>query len=205
MKEIDFVPDWYRTSRRRKRKLMVRAACLGVFAIGMILASAGRHAQTATAAETLAELQNSVESQAEVLETINELEYRLGQLRERRNLLSDVAGGAPLHGVLAELSLLMPEAMVLAQFRVVRGPRIAEAGPPETDDPEADKPAEEDVRGKFELTGWAASDGSVGSLMTNMARSSLFDEVRLRYSKPVVVNGHEAREFQLISRLPQFE
>ena len=205
MKEIDFIPDWYRANRRRRRDLAVRATCLAVLAVAMIAASAGRYAQTAAAREDLAQLQASFESQEDVIHGLSVLELRLAELGASRQLVSDVAGGAPMHGVLAELSHLMPDATTLTELRVAQGRRIADARPAAHEDPDSAAPAPDDRDGTLEITGWAVSDINVGSLMSNMARSPLLHDVRLRYSKPAVVNGRQAREFRLTCRLPQFE
>ena len=122
MKEIDFIPDWYRANRRRRRDLAVRATCLAVLAVAMIAASAGRYAQTAAAREDLAQLQASFESQEDVIHGLSVLELRLAELGANQQLVSDVAGGVPMHGVLAELSHLMPDAVTLTALRVAQGP-----------------------------------------------------------------------------------
>ncbi len=205
MREIDFIPDWYCASRRRKRDLMIRGTLLGIFALALLIVSAGRYAQTAIARENLAQLQVGFESQAEMIQTLTELELRLDELRAKRRLLSDGAGGAPLHGVVAELSHLMPKAMVLTQLHIVRQRRVPDSDPLESEASADAKPAHEDGDGKLLVMGWAASDVNVGSLMTNIARSPVFGDPKLCYSKPVVVNDREAREFRLTSRLPQFE
>lgn len=208
MTEIDFVPDWYRAKCQRKRNLTIRAMGLGILAIAMVLISVAQYTRIASARKNLARLQYSFESQAEVIQGLNELEYRLSQLREKQSLLSDVAGGAHLYGVLAEFSHLMPDAMMLTEFHIVQEQRIVASSTPEemeNEDPGTAKPPADKKKGKFEVTGLASSDVKVGSLMGNMARSELFDGVRLRYSKSVVVDGLEAREFKLISRLRQFK
>jgi len=205
MKEIDFIPDWYCASCRRKRDLMVRGTLLGIFALALLIVSAGRYAQAAVARENVARLQTSFDSQAQMIQTLTELELRLDELRAKRQLLADVAGGAPVHGMVAELSHLMPQAMALTQLHIARERRVPDSGPRESKASEDAKVAHEDGDGELMVMGWAASDVNVGSLMTNIARSPVFGDPELRYSKPMVVNGRAAREFRLTSPLPQFE
>jgi Tfp pilus assembly protein PilN len=204
MREVDFIPGWYRASRQRKRDLVIRAAFLGVLAVEMVLVSVGSYVQRAAARENLAELETSFKGQAEVITSLSQLVLRLEELREKRQLLSDVAGGAPVHGVLAELSRLMPEATALTRVGLVQSRRIGAAGRQQEGDAGKDA-AQPDDEGTLEITGWAASDVHVGSLMTNLAESPLFSDVRLRYSKPVAVNDREVRTFQLTCELPQFD
>jgi len=207
MKDINLIPDWYRADRRRKRDLILRATCLGTLAAAMLLASAGRYAQTAVAQGDLEKLQAGFECQADVIRALAELKLRLDELHDKQHLLSDVAGGAPLHTVLSELSQLMPQAMVLTRFHITQERRITGAESVREGQEEGAEtfPATDQLDGKIEITGWASSDVNVGSLLTNMAGSEVFCEPRLRYSKPGVVNEREAREFKLAARLPQFE
>jgi Tfp pilus assembly protein PilN len=205
MREIDFIPSWYRASRRRKRDLVIRAVFLSVLAVEMILVSVGSYIQRAAAREDLAELETSFAGQAEVITSLSQLVLRLEELRDKRQLLSDVTGGAPVHGVLAELSHLMPEATALTRVGLSQSRRIGAAGRQKEGDAGKVAAQPDDDEGTLEITGWAASDVHVGSLMTNLARSPLFGDVRLRYSKPVAVNDREVRAFQLTCELPQFD
>lgn len=205
MREVDFIPSWYRASRQRKRDLVIRAVFLGVLAVEMVLISVGFYAQRAAVRKNLAELEASFEGQAEVITDISQLVLRLEELRNKRQLLSDVGGGAPVHGVLAELSRLMPDATALTRVGLTQSRRIGEAGRREAGDAGKVVAQPDDDEATLEITGWAASDIHVGSLMSNLARSPLFGDVRLRYSRPVAVNDREVRAFQLTCELPQFE
>ncbi|MCK4659098.1 MAG: PilN domain-containing protein [Phycisphaerae bacterium] len=211
MKEIDFIPDWYIAQCRRKHSRITQVTFLAILAMTMVLVSAGRHVQVVSARENLAELQAGLASReeaVEVLTVLDELETRLDELHAKQLLLIDVAGGAPLHAVLAELSHLMPDAMVLKEVRVKQKPRLTQPASGEenaVEDSGQTSRSCDDWDGKVEIAGWAGSGKAVGNLMTNMTRSPLFHEVALRYSKPVVVDSHEAWEFKVTSRLPQFE
>lgn len=212
MREIDFRPEKYRMSRKRKRDRVIRATLLGILAVELILGSVGTRIRTAAAREDVVKLRGEFESQAEVLRGLDDLLTDMGELRSRRQLLSDVAGGAPVHSMLAELSHMMPDATVLTEVYLTQERRIGDASAV-TDgglEPAATPPSPHSKGGhkrvgRLEITGWAASDINVGSFMTNMAGSALFRNVRLNYSKPVVVKGRAVREFKLTCGFPQFE
>ncbi len=205
MKEIDLRPDWYRTSRRRKRNVMIRVTLLGILAVELILGSVGILVQKAAARQEMVELRSGFERQTEVLQDLDGLLLQLDGLRKRRELLSDVAGGAPVHCLLAELSRLMPESTVLTEVRLAQQRRIGDANVVEKDGSEHSELSEGEGAGRLEIKGWASSDVNVGVFMSNVAESALFRDVTLTYSQPVVVKGHAAREFKLTCVFPQFE
>ncbi len=205
MREIDFRPDSYRESRRRKRNVMIRAMLLGALTLELVLVSLGFHAQTATAREAVAELNGNLASQTEVLRDLDRLLGNLGDLGDKRLLLSDVDGGAPLYSVLAELSRLMPQDTALTEIRLSQNRRIGQAIAARENEPDHVGSMKTDETGHVEIMGWAATDVDVGNFMTNLAGSALFTDVQLRYSKPATIRGRKAREFKLASRFPQCE
>ena len=205
MREIDFRPDSYRESRRRKRDVIIRAMLLGALVVEMILVSLGFHAQTATAREAVVELNSNLASQTEVLRDLDRLLQDLGDLGDKRRLLSDVDGGAPLYSVLAEFSRLMPEATALTEIRLSQNRRIGHASTARENDPDHVGSMKTDETGYLEITGWAASDVDVGNFMTNLDGSALFTDIQLRYSKPATIRDRKAQEFKLTSKFPQCE
>lgn len=205
MKEIDFRPNWYCVIRRRKRNAVIRVSLLGVLAVELILGSVGIVNQKAAARQEIEGLRDDFERQMEVFKDLDKKLALLDGLHRKRELLSDVSGGAPVHGMLAELSQLMPDDVVLTEVRVNQQRRIRAARGVVEDEAEMPVPSENDGVGRFEITGWASSDVSVGALMTNMANSKLYQDVTLSYSQPVVVKRRVAREFKLTCVFPQFE
>ena len=158
MKEIDFVPDWYRASQRRRSDLAVRITCLCVLAGAMVVWSV-RNLAVVRAAETdLAVVRQSYRLQNEPLRQLVTLRSRLSELRDHRALLQTVRGGARASEVLAEVTRLMPEAMVLTSFSLSRERRL----------PPADAPAGE------------ASPSPAGSAMPCASGSSRRELARIR-------------------------
>lgn len=206
MKQIDLLPNWYRASRRRKRDLTVRGTLLGVVVVGLSLVWAQRHTATAAAREDLTALEASFAGQAEVIRSLGELESRLEELSRKQQLLCEVAGGVPVHALVGVMSELMPPAVGLTEIRIAQPGRLA-AAPGAAEAPVREGAGSRDGGGEGELDiqGWAASDVNVGSLMTRMTDSPVFADIRLRYSKPVIVGDRMTREFRLTARIPAFE
>ncbi len=201
MKEIDFRPDRYRVRRTRKRNVVIRVTFLGVLAVVLILGSVGAYARKAIARQEMAGLQGDLESQAKVFKGIDAMLVHLDDVRDKRQLLSDVAGGAPLYRVLAELAHAMPDATALTKVHVAQKRKIGDTG----DLPGGVDATWIDGMSKLEVTGWTDLDVNVGRFMARMSESALFRNVRLGYSNPVVVEGREVREFKLTCLFPEFE
>ena len=62
MKEIDFVPQWYRSSQRRRNDLAVRVACLCMLVAAMVAWSIRNLAVVQMAEADTAALQESYRS-----------------------------------------------------------------------------------------------------------------------------------------------
>ena len=199
MREIDFVPTWYRVSQRHRRDLAMRISCLCVLA-GALVAWSARNLAVARGAETdLAAVRQSYELQGDALRQIAALESRLDELKERQTLWYTVRGGARADQFLAELSRLMPEAMMLTRVSLKLDERL-----PPTATVGGAAPAA-DLMGLLEIDGMAAGNAEVGSFHTALVRSPCFQDVQMMYAKPVVRAGRQAREFRLACRLPRFE
>ncbi|MFQ5591418.1 MAG: PilN domain-containing protein [Phycisphaerae bacterium] len=205
MREIDFRPEHYRTIRSRKRNMVIRAALLTVLAVELGLGSVGTYAQKAATRRDMDELRVDLVKQAGVLRGLDVLLVDLDELQTKRRLLSDVIGGAPVHCVLAELSRLLPDDLVLTEVHIVqrRGIRGAEAVAEV--DSESTAPREIDEAGALEMLGFGASDAKVGRFMASMAGSELFSDVSLHYSKSVTLEGVTVQEFRVTGTFPQFE
>jgi len=203
MKELDFRPDWYRALRRRRRTTVIRVVLLGILAAELVVGSLGVYTKKAIARQDIDGLRKDFERQVAVFKDLDEKLSLLEQLRRKHRLLSDVGGGAPTHRMLAELARAMPEDVVLTRIRLVQQRSIDGVETGAATGPEAGQGGAE--AGRVELNGWAATDVSVGTLMTNMAKSELFRDVVLSYSQPAVINRRVAREFKLTCVFPQFE
>ncbi len=205
MKEIDFRPNWYCVTRKRKRDAIIRATLLGLLAAELGLGLLTVSSRKAEAQQQLAKLRSALNNQVAVYENLSEAVADLNELQVRRVLLSDVAGGAPVHAILADLSKLLPESIALTavsyqQQRWVRDASTAENSP--TTKPDV---AQLEKPNMLEIKGLAAQDRDIGAMMSRMAASALFTNVTLVYSQPVTCGALAVREFALTCAVPQFE
>lgn len=205
MKEIDFRPDWYCVIRKRKRDAVIRASLLGVLAIELGVGFLAVSTRNAEAQQQLSDLRSALENQATAFESFGELVIDLSELRTKRALLSDVAGGAPVHAILAELSGLMPESLAITAMSYKQHRRIGGRVAVEGSTPAKSGTMQMENDNGLEIKGLAASDGDIGAFMSRMAASSLFTNIALTYSQPIIRGGFPARDFELTCVVPQFE
>lgn len=204
MNAIDLRPDWYRAQRLQKRHTVIRVSIFVFLAAELVLGSLGTFTQKAAARQHVATLQDARIAQIETLRTLEGLQVELDGLRKKERLLSDVAGGAPVHAMLAELSGMLPETVVLTALKLSQMRRIGDDQLPVDGGRESTGAVQGAENGRLELTGWASSNAAVGTFMTNVAASLLFQEVRLLYSRPSELKGRVGREFALTCTFPQY-
>ena len=203
MTTIDFRPAWYRAEHRHKRETMIRLTILGVLAVELVLGSLGTFTQKAVARQAVATMRESLRDQDETLQHLGDQRIKLDELRKRKGLLSDIAGGVAVHNILAELSAMLPEAAVVTELRLVQARRIGGTIP--VVGAKAHDSVAKDEQGRLEINGWASSNINVGTFMANLSASVLFQDIRLLYSNPAVMNGRTGREFKLTCLFPQYE
>ncbi len=204
MKEVDFRPNWYCAARKRRRDAIIRAALLGVLALELSLGLLTVSSRKAEAKQQLANLRSALENQTTVFQDLDALSIDLDELQKKRAMLSDVAGGASVHSILAELSQIMTESLTLTSIKYKQRRKVG-VHPMQDKRPDTPGAAEIEVANELGINGLAVSDRDVGMLMSRLASSVLFENVTLVYSRPVIRADTPAREFKLKCVVPQFE
>ncbi len=114
MKEIDFLPDWYKSSTRWQGSYCVQYAVLGVIFAMMI---AWNFIATGSASKAASELARGRPKQVEAGSVSREfagLKSQLAGLRKRANVLREIDSKIDVSSVLAEISFLVGEKVVLS-------------------------------------------------------------------------------------------
>lgn len=202
MKELDLIPAWYLEARTQRRDRVIRAAYLAAVVAAMAALSVVRQAQNAAAADALVGMKRGLEHEQRTDGSLAALRARWTGLERRGRLLAEADGGAPAYAIIAELSKLMPEATILTGLDLadIRWPDS-----PGTNLPAGTIAAPGPRQGRLAVRGVAASDNQVGRLMADLGHCAVFANVALKYSKPVQVEGREARSFELACGIPSFE
>jgi hypothetical protein len=203
MKDIDFLPNWYKTGQ--KRQVNYRMQCIvlgGVFLVMTVWSLATARSISKVKAELThmtTQRDQAGNASAELAATKNELTELQGKIRS----IEEIDSRMNVASVMAEISALVDEMVVLSKVEFVAekprrgretklatGPRgvvrIAQAPLDKTGDLPLGN-----VRFKVTLAGVAADAADVAVLVSRLEESSYFRQVVLSFSRNTQV-GNEA-------------
>lgn len=204
MKTLDFTPPSYRLTlqRRARRRRYVLWLVLLVGALGGWTGT--QHLRLERVERKLASLQEVYARQEPMVLQAVALERDLEQAVARQALYANLCGGAELYRVLAQLSTLLPDSVVLSELTIRQEDRLA-AGPETACQPDA---SGSNLAGdclNTTLTGYAVRVADVGKLVHGLTDSDLFAQVQMSYARPGEFEGNPVRVFEIQCGLPQFE
>lgn len=210
MKDIDLLPEWYKSGRRRQAGLRGQYVALGVLLVVMVAWSFFTGSGVSQARAKL-ERQQALMTQAEAaLQKVKGREYEIRQLRKKADLLRELDPGLDIPSVISELSYLIGKNLVLSevsfeaekfeaskqQKRRSSGVRVAR-----TDSSVGGFELLGKVRFKVTLKGIAAETSDVGELVRKLERSDYFCSVSLSFSrnKELRIDSRDARQNKEVS------
>ena len=118
MKEIDFLPEWYKNGRRRKITYRTQYVALaGIFAIMVAWNSFTAHSISRAKAD-LAEVTAEDAEVKNASRTFAQLTSRIGELQKKAALLQEIDSRIDVASVLAELSFLIDNRVVLSRVEL---------------------------------------------------------------------------------------
>jgi len=204
MKEIDFLPEWYRSGQRRQ--VSYRAQCIalsGVFVVMVVWSLAATHSLSEAEAELAEMAATRGQTENVSLESAG-LESELKQLRDRVKSVQEIDARIDVASILAELSFLIDKRIVVSKVEFVAEKFVQERKdePPQTvgtvvravgtrlDDKKVLPLG--NVRFRVVITGVAADAGDVGALMCKLEDSPYFWQVVLAYSRDTGITSRSA-------------
>jgi len=205
-KDIDFLPDWYKTGQ--KRQVNYRMQCIvlsGVFLVMTVWSLATTRSISKVKAELTqmtAQHDRADHASAELVAIKSELTELQGKIRS----IEEIDAKIDVASVLAEISALIDEMVVLSRIEF-----IAEKPKQSRDAELATRPSAVvrvaqaqlgkkndlplgNVRFKITLAGVAADSGDVAALVSRLEESSYFRRVVLSFSRNTQV-GNEVAAF----------
>lgn len=204
MKEIDFLPEWYRNGQRRRVSYRTQCIALsGVFVAMVIWSLAASHSISKAQAELTAmtaspgQVENASAASAR-------LESELKELRKRIESVRQIDSRINVAGILAELSFLIDQRVVLRKVEFIAERLVQE---------QKDEPLQTagavvravratldskkamplgNVRFKVVIAGVAADASDVGVLMCKLEDSPYFWQVALAFSRDIEIASRSA-------------
>jgi hypothetical protein len=192
MKEIDFLPEWYKTGRRRQ--INYRAQCYvlgGIFVVMIVWNFVASYSMAKANAQVL-EMTTKQRQAEKVSAKLIDLKNELNLYHKREGLVEKIDSKINAANVLAEISYLVDERIVLSKIELV-SEKIANDEP----SPQANAVVRAvqsnfntnkeapvgDVRFKVLLAGVAVDAGDVAGLICKLENSPYFCQVILSFSR----------------------
>lgn len=212
MKEIDFLPKWYKSDRRRRAGY--RAQCIalsGVFVVMVVwnFVAAGSISKTTAELAQMATRQAKAESASREFARIKN---EVRGLRKKAGILEEIGSQIRVGSALAEISSLIDEKIVLKELVVSSEESAGSCENPQPPTTNANQRLLDDVRFKVVIRGLAVPISSkasgqaiVAELVCKLEDSPRFCQVRPLFSRDTKVKartrlakkGYQASEFEI--------
>jgi hypothetical protein len=193
MKEIDFLPEWYKSGRRRQVSYRAQYIAIGgVFVVMVVWSFIATH--SISKAEAQYAKMSTNQTQAEkVSAKLADLENEMSLSRKNAESVKEIDSRIDVAGVLAELSFLIDEKIVLRKAEYiaekflgkddVKSSSAAVVRAVRANLSNKNKLPLGNVRFKVVIAGVAADASDVATLMCKLEDSPYFRQVVLAYSR----------------------
>ena len=194
MRDLEFLPDWYPQTRKRRRLVILQGWLILVLAGGMgaHLVLADRNAKVA--AKSLGALQGQLEQTNAQLAEIDKLDTMRKQGRQQEQLISRLGLYVEACKTLDTLDSLMPRQMALTVAQLDNEERV-DAGASAMQAAKGDSVVER--RLKVRIQGVCPTDVDLANFMTQLATIPFFEQVSITYAREKSENNHVMREFEV--------
>ncbi|MHC4072063.1 MAG: hypothetical protein ACYSWW_07845 [Planctomycetota bacterium] len=206
MKEIDFLPEWYKNGIRREVSYRTQHMALaGMYAMMIVWSFAATYSVSRARAESVLMAKRQAEAES-VSARVTELESELKDLQKKGESIKEIDSRIDVANVLGEMSFLIGERIVISKMEF-----LAEKF---ADEPEAKSAASTgavvravrrrtkslnrrdlplgDVRFKVVIAGVAADAGDVAALICKLEDSPYFCQVIPSFSRSATVDFDRA-------------
>ena len=204
MREIDFIPLWYKAGRKRRVSYHRQYAVIGVvFAFMLVWSFVSGHSISNAKAD-IRFLENDIKAGSATFDEFNRLENTINGISDKADILTRLDTGIDISAVFAEVSFILSERIVLSRFelsnekftdksgtsssRVLIGSRAAH---------KKSSLPENDTRFLVTIAGVAADASDVAGLIAKLEDSAYFCRIIPGFSRNREISGHLATEFEI--------
>jgi len=194
MKDIDFLPEWYKSGRRRQVSYRTQCYVLGgIFVIMIVWNFVTSHSMSKAKAQ-VAEMKTRQTQAENVTAKLIELKNEMMLYYKRKGLVEKAGSKINIASVLAEISYLVDERIVLNKIEFI-SEKFAEVQSPQQANSviraiqsnlqiNQESPIG-DVRFKVLLAGVAVDASDVAGLICKLENSMYFSQVVLSFSRNI--------------------
>ena len=210
MKEIDFLPDWYKQGRVQQRKHREFYVALVLIVFIMFAWSIFANGRVAIVKARITTLENSrlMQSSSETEYTTAEKEYQ--QLKVKSDVLESVESRIVVSNILAELSYLLDGKVVLKRIEIKPEPFKSQDGQTGIRTVSSTTNGrtlsiQENELFKITLSGYAVDAANVAEIINKLDESEYFFQVIPVFSRNAKVGEYQTSEFEITCYLSNFK
>lgn len=217
MKEIDFIPEWYKANQKRRQRYHRQYLLLALlFAIMMGWSFVvGRHVECVRA--DVRDIQEVFEKGKIKVDEGKLLEADIAVLKAKARVLEMTTPRTDVSAMIGELSYLIRDNIILSRLSIKNE---AIEGTEKRTSPSAGasvqigssgakKTGADDfltqTRTRITLTGIAARPADAAILISQLEQSDYFEQETLVYSKPKKIKEHDVTEFEIYCFVADFK
>jgi Tfp pilus assembly protein PilN len=214
MRELDFLPPWYRDLLRRRRTTLIHLSALGLLVVGVAGGTVHRHAQIRAAEQDLASATAELAGTRADLQKLDALRHLRDQWRRQEQVLTSTGVNVEPSRLLSVLAKIVPPDTALTgiAFSVAESDRTAasavavpttapfggDAARTATPTPAGAAPSSSHPRRlNVTLRGVAPGELAVANVLAGISKTSLFKHVNLTYAKDREERDRLVREFEV--------
>jgi len=196
MHELEFLPEWYPQSRRRKRIVLLQGYMTLLLAAGLGVWQLLAQRNTQTAAAALVGIDSQISQTHQEMHQLEEQVALKGQLLVQQQIVQKLGLPVEMSRLLYALDQQLPKEMSLTNISFDTQEQLKVVGTL-TAAHFATQGDNIDRRLHVRLDGIAPSDDDVANFLTGLSRVPFFDDVAMSYSRDHAGNGRVMREFEV--------
>jgi hypothetical protein len=197
MKEIDFLPSWYKNDRRQQISYRTQYIALGAIFVAMMLCNLVATVSISRATKELSQEHLKAASAQDISEEFTLVKNAVTELEKKVSTLERIDSKIDVASVLGELSFLIDKKIVLSKVEIV-AEKLAERQPEQPGSGSVIKTVSSnfvrkekaplgDVMFKVVLSGVAADASEVAELTCRLEESTYFRHVYPSFSRSVMI------------------
>lgn len=200
MRNIDLTPA---TARARAARRASSQRWIGIYAIAITLGATAMglaRLRTASMQTELSRVNTQVESTAEEMKALAEISGELAHIADALELQTAIVPRPGILETLDQIAIAIPDSMTLTSLLLDQRRTTNAASIRATR--RAGEEASAQISTNVQIAGITPDDAEVVRLIRGLDLSGIFDNTSLEYTRPVIVEGREAREFRIVSTAP---
>lgn len=209
MKEIDFLPDWYKQGRLQQKKRREFYIALGLIVFIMAAWSIFANGRAAVVKARNTTLQNAKLIQMRFDTEYSQAQSEYQQLKSKQQMLDSVKSHIVVSNVIAELTHLLDGGIILKKLGIKAEPFAEQSGKTGVKTVSANgsgwsSPSDKNMRFRITLTGFAADAARVAEMINELEQSGYFFQIIPGFSRNTTIGQYQASEFEITCWLANY-